>query len=91
MRLVYVHEQFGELQIVSSPEYAGDRRASRSRTGRARWQRASVVGLNAPPPGYHSAYGVRRSQFVKSQFDDNEYVIYDEKQQRLEYLVEFTA
>ena len=48
-------------------------------------------GLNAPPPGYHSVQGVRRSGAVKSQFDDNEYVIFDEKQQRIEHLVEFTA
>lgn len=48
-------------------------------------------GLSAPPPGYHSVQGVRRSGAVKSQFDDNEYVIFDEKQQRIEHLVEFTA
>ncbi len=50
-----------------------------------------TYGLNAPPPGYHSTHGVRRSPTVKSAFDDNEYVVYDPRQQRLEYLVEFTA
>ena len=50
-----------------------------------------TYGLTAPPPGYHSTHGVRRSATVKSAFDDNEYVIYDQHQQRLEYLVEFTA
>ena len=50
-----------------------------------------TYGLNSPPPGYHSTHGIRRSPTVKSAFDDNEYVIYDQRQQRLEYLVEFTA
>ncbi len=50
-----------------------------------------TYGLNAPPPGYHSTHGVRRSPTVKSAFDDNEYVIYDQRQQRLEYLIELTA
>jgi poly [ADP-ribose] polymerase 2/3/4 len=44
-----------------------------------------TYGLKAPPKGYHSCHGVRGTEF-----DDDEFVIYDAQQQRLEYLVEFT-
>ena len=50
-----------------------------------------TYGLPGPPAGYHSCHGVRRKSGLQSQFDDDEYVVYDPKQQRLEYLVEFTA
>jgi poly [ADP-ribose] polymerase len=50
-----------------------------------------TYGLAAPPPGYDSCHGVRRTNKVTSQFDDDEYVIYANNQQRLEYLVEFAA
>jgi poly [ADP-ribose] polymerase len=49
-----------------------------------------TYGITAPPPGYHSCHGVRRKPGVTSDFDDDEYVIYDSRQQRLDYLVEFT-
>lgn len=49
-----------------------------------------TYGITAPPAGYHSCHGVRNKPGVSSQFADDEYVIYDPKQQRLEYLVEFT-
>lgn len=44
-----------------------------------------TYGLTEPPAGYHSTHGVRGTQF-----SDNEYVIYQHSQQRLEYLVEAT-
>jgi poly [ADP-ribose] polymerase len=50
-----------------------------------------TYGITEPPPGYHSCHGVRRKAGVDSQFEDDEYVIYRPTQQRLEYLVEFTA
>jgi poly [ADP-ribose] polymerase 2/3/4 len=50
-----------------------------------------TYGLTKPPEGYDSCHGVRRGIFRMSDFDDDEYVIYDTRQQRLEYLVEFTA
>ncbi len=43
-----------------------------------------TYGLTKPPSGYHSCHGVRGTEF-----DDDEFVIYDGAQQRLEYLVEF--
>jgi predicted DNA-binding WGR domain protein len=49
-----------------------------------------TYGITAPPSGFHSCHGVRREGKVSSDFDDNEYVIYDGRQQRLDYLVEFT-
>lgn len=50
-----------------------------------------TYGLNEPPKGYDSCHGVRRKPGVKSQFDDDEYVIYRTDQQRMEYLVEFSG
>lgn len=44
-----------------------------------------TYGLTAPPDGFDSTHGVRGTQFA-----DNEYVIYQHNQQRLEYLVECT-
>ncbi len=48
-----------------------------------------TYGITAPPDGYHSCHGVRAKAGVTSQFADDEYVIYDSRQQRLDYLVEF--
>lgn len=43
-------------------------------------------GLTEPPAGYQSCHGVRGSAFA-----DDEYVIYQTRQQRLDYLVELSA
>ena len=45
--------------------------------------RKITYGLNSPPQGYDSCHGVRGSEF-----DDDEYVIYNQNQQKLKYLVE---
>lgn len=50
-----------------------------------------TYGLNAPPDGYNSCHGVRAKTLRPSQFADDEYVVYDVRQQRLEYLVEVAA
>jgi poly [ADP-ribose] polymerase len=50
-----------------------------------------TYGLAGPPPGYHSCHGVRNKPGLRSEFADDEYVVYDPRQQRLEYLVEFSA
>jgi poly [ADP-ribose] polymerase len=50
-----------------------------------------TYGLAAPPAGHDSCHGVRRQAGVPSEFDDDEYVIYQTPQQRLEYLVEIAA
>jgi poly [ADP-ribose] polymerase len=47
-----------------------------------------TYGLPGPPPGYDSTHGVRNTAKTPSQFADDEYVIYNHEQQRLEYLVE---
>jgi len=49
-----------------------------------------TYGLSGPPSGFDSCHGVRRKTGVTSQFDDDEFVIYDSKQQKLDYLVEFS-
>lgn len=50
-----------------------------------------TYGLSAPPPGYHSCHGLRSRPGLRSQFQDDEYAVYQTNQHRLEYLVEFTA
>ncbi len=50
-----------------------------------------TYGLNEPPSGYDSCHGVRRTKLKSSQFDDDEFVIYDTNQQQMKYLVEFTG
>jgi poly [ADP-ribose] polymerase len=50
-----------------------------------------TYGLNAPPAGHDSCHGVRAQGRRSSQFADDEYVVYDVRQQRMEYLVEFAA
>lgn len=54
--------------------------------GKPMQYRKITWGLNAPPEGYHSCHGVRGSAFA-----DDEYVVYDARQQRLDYLVELAA
>lgn len=48
-----------------------------------------TYGITEPPPGYHSCHGVRSKPGTNSEFADDEYVIYNGNQQRLEFLVEF--
>jgi poly [ADP-ribose] polymerase len=50
-----------------------------------------TYGLNAPPEGFDSCHGVRAKALRPSQFADDEYVVYDVRQQRLEYLAEVAA
>ena len=50
-----------------------------------------TYGLAAPPDGYQSCRGVRARTLRPSEFADDEYVVYDVCQQRLEYLVEVAA
>jgi poly [ADP-ribose] polymerase len=59
--------------------------------GKVRQYHKITYGLAEPPAGYNSCHGIRRQQGVASEFDDDEYVIYDTAQQKMEYLVEFRA
>jgi len=54
--------------------------------GKSKQYRKITYGLAKPPDGYDSCHGVRGSEFY-----DDEYVVYDTRQQRLEYLVELVA
>lgn len=49
------------------------------------------VSLVRPPDGYQSVRGVKSSDETQSKFNENEYVIYDSKQYKLRYLVEFES
>ncbi len=57
--------------------------------GKAKEFTKITYGLNEPPKGYDSCHGLRSTKASPSQFEDNEYVIYRQNQQRMEYLVEF--
>jgi poly [ADP-ribose] polymerase len=59
--------------------------------GKMKDYRKITYGLTGPPAGYDSCHGVRQRSGVPSEFADDEYVVYDPRQQRLEYLVELTA
>jgi len=45
-----------------------------------------TYGLSEPPAGFDSCHGVRGTQFA-----DDEFVIYKQNQQKMEYLVEFAS
>ncbi len=59
--------------------------------GKAKEYRKVTFGLAGPPRGYDSCHGLRNKVLRSSEFADDEYVIYDTRQQRQEYLVEITA
>lgn len=57
--------------------------------GRIKDYTQKTFGITAPPEGYDSCRGVKRSNARPSDFTDDEYVVYKKQQQRLEYLIEF--
>ncbi|KAK9969169.1 hypothetical protein ABG768_027366 [Culter alburnus] len=46
--------------------------------------------LTCAPDGYHSVHGVRRTPNRLSEFEDDEFVIYNTEQIRLKYVVQYT-
>ncbi len=50
-----------------------------------------TYGIEKAPDGFESCHGVRHKLLRPSQFADDEFVIYAQNQQRLEYLVEFNT
>ncbi|GAA6089580.1 protein mono-ADP-ribosyltransferase PARP4 isoform X1 [Tachysurus ichikawai] len=45
--------------------------------------------LTSAPDGYNSVHGVRRKQNTRSDFEDDEYVVYNTNQIRLKYVVRY--
>ncbi|KAK3543416.1 hypothetical protein QTP70_020438 [Hemibagrus guttatus] len=45
--------------------------------------------LTSAPEGYNSVHGVRRTQKARSDFEDDEYVVYNTDQIRLKYVVRY--
>lgn len=80
---------FGDAACTSSYYAAPNKRGTKFiaiakvALGKMKEYRKITYGLSEPPTGYHSCHGVRGSEFA-----DNEYVVYQHNQQRLEYLVE---
>jgi poly [ADP-ribose] polymerase 2/3/4 len=83
---------FGDAACTSCAYTSPGRRKTRFMAvarvalGNVKDYRKITYGLSAPPAGYHSCHGVRGSEFA-----DDEYVIYDTAQHRMDYLVEFSA
>lgn len=80
---------FGDA-IDTSLAYAGSGRRGTSfiaiatvALGKIKDYNKITYGLTEPPPGYHSCHGVRGTQFA-----DDEFVVYNHNQQKLEYLIE---
>ncbi|KAK9969170.1 hypothetical protein ABG768_027367 [Culter alburnus] len=46
--------------------------------------------LTCAPDGYHSVHGVRRTPNRLSEFEDDEFVVYNTEQIRLKYVVQYT-
>lgn len=88
---------FGDAACTSVFYTTPGRRKTRLMTvarvalGKAKQYKKITYGLSEPPKGYDSCHGVRRQKSVASEFDDDEFVIYDTAQQKMEYLVEFKA
>ena len=57
--------------------------------GKAKQYKKITFGLDGPPKGYDSCHGVRNTKKTPSQFEDDEYVVYETSRQRQEFLVEF--
>jgi len=82
---------FGDAACTSSYYTSSGRKGTRFMAianvalGKMKNYNRITYGITAPPPGYDSCHGVRGTEF-----SDDEYVIYDGKQQRMDYLVEFT-
>lgn len=75
--------------------YAGSSYRSKSKSrfitiacvalGKIKDYRKITYNLTSPPDGYDSCHGVRADN---SEFDDDEFVVYSQNQQKLEYLLE---
>ncbi|MFN7974822.1 MAG: WGR domain-containing protein [Acidobacteriota bacterium] len=89
---IYFGDAADTSAFYTTPSRSGTRLIAMHRValGQMMDYRQITYGLTSPPPGYQSCHGVRRSLLRPSQFDDDEYVIYDGRQQRQEYLVAFT-
>ncbi|XP_053483538.1 protein mono-ADP-ribosyltransferase PARP4 isoform X2 [Ictalurus furcatus] len=48
-----------------------------------------AFGLTSAPEGYNSVHGVRRTEKTHSDFEDDEYVVYNTDQIRLKYVVRY--
>ncbi|MEO1173940.1 MAG: hypothetical protein AAFX94_18105, partial [Myxococcota bacterium] len=59
--------------------------------GKTKQFRKITYGLTEPPSGFNSCHGVRNTRLRKSEFEDDEFVIYRQNQQRMEYLVEYAG
>ncbi|XP_063286045.1 protein mono-ADP-ribosyltransferase PARP4 [Pelobates fuscus] len=45
--------------------------------------------ITEPPDGFHSVHGVRRVEGVQSEFEDDEFVVYNGNQVKMRYAVQF--
>jgi poly [ADP-ribose] polymerase len=90
---IYFGDTSCTAAFYTTPGQGGSRFMAVSTVGLGRIKDFTKItyGLTEPPAGFDSCHGVRARTGVPSQFTDDEYVIYDTRQQRLDFLVEFTA
>ncbi|KAM4700272.1 protein mono-ADP-ribosyltransferase PARP4 isoform 2-T2 [Discoglossus pictus] len=47
------------------------------------------ISITEAPNGFHSVYGVRKEHGIKSDFEDDEFVVYNRNQVKMRYIVQF--
>ena len=59
--------------------------------GKVKKYKKITYGITEPPKGFDSCHGVRHTLLNRSEFADDEIVIYNDAQQKMEYLAEFKS
>jgi poly [ADP-ribose] polymerase 2/3/4 len=57
--------------------------------GKAKQFQKITYGITKPPTGYHSCHGISEIHNDNSEFEDDEFVIYNSKQQYLTHIIEY--
>lgn len=88
---IYFGDAASTSSFYTSPGRRGTRLMALARVslGRVKEFQKITYGLTQPPAGYDSCHGVRSTPARRTDFADDEYVVYNPNQQKLEYLVEF--
>nr|XP_054590936.1 protein mono-ADP-ribosyltransferase PARP4 isoform X2 [Nothobranchius furzeri] len=59
--------------------------------GRCKEVRKKDPTLDQAPEGHHSVHGVRRTNSIQSDFEDDEFVVYSPDQVKIKYVVQFSV
>ncbi|XP_032219397.2 protein mono-ADP-ribosyltransferase PARP4 isoform X2 [Nematostella vectensis] len=88
---IYFADRASTSAKYSSPGMLGSRfmLVNKVALGKSKEYRKFTKDLTRPPDGYNSVIGVKATETQPSDFKDDEFVVYDTKQQQMRYLVEF--